>query len=51
MKQNYDELLKQALTPNDEPSFWLNQKILRKAEEEKGMRSLLKHSKVKMQCF
>lgn len=28
MKRNYDELLKQALAPDDEPDFWLNQKIL-----------------------
>lgn len=38
MMRNYDELLKQALTPCDEPAFWLNQKILREAEEKKGMK-------------
>ena len=37
MKQNYDELLKQALTPSNEPSFWLNQKILRQVREESRM--------------
>lgn len=34
MKQNYDEILKHALTPNEEPDFWLNQKILRQVREE-----------------
>ena len=28
MKKQLDELLKDALTPIDEPSFWLNQNIL-----------------------
>jgi len=37
MKRDYDEILKQALTPNDEPDFWLNQKILRQVREEKRM--------------
>lgn len=35
MKRDYDEILKQALAPSDEPNFWLNQKILRQAREEK----------------
>lgn len=35
MKQEYDKLLKQALTPSDEPDYWLNQKILRQVREEK----------------
>lgn len=35
MKRNYDELLKQALAPKDEPDFWLNQKVLRQVREEK----------------
>ena len=35
MKRDYDEVLKQALTPNVEPDFWLNQKILRQVREEK----------------
>lgn len=38
MKRNYDELLKQALAPDDEPDFWLNQKILRQMREETSMR-------------
>jgi len=38
MKRDYDELLKQALTPSDEPDFWLNQKILRQVREEKIMK-------------
>jgi len=37
MKRDYDEILKQALTPGNEPDFWLNQKILRQAREEKRM--------------
>ena len=35
MKRDYDEVLKQALTPNVEPDFWLNQKILCQVREEK----------------
>lgn len=35
MKRDYDNVLKQALAPNDEPNFWLNQKILRQVREEK----------------
>ena len=38
MKRDYEELLKQALTPSDEPDYWLNQKILRQVREEKCMR-------------
>lgn len=41
--KNIDELLKQALTPNDEPDYWLNQKILSMAKEEKTMKK--KHLK------
>lgn len=41
MKRGYDELLKQALAPKDEPGFWLNQKILREAREEKKMKTKL----------
>ncbi|MBQ8278749.1 MAG: hypothetical protein IJZ23_02810 [Roseburia sp.] len=37
MKQNYDELLRHALTPKDEPDFWLNQKILRQVREKKSV--------------
>lgn len=38
MKRNYDELLKQALAPDDEPDFWLNQKILSHVREETYMK-------------
>lgn len=37
MKKEIDELLKQALTPTEEPDFWLNQKILNQIKEEKRM--------------
>lgn len=37
MKKDLDELLKQALTPTEEPDFWLNQKILNQVKEEKRM--------------
>lgn len=37
MKKEIDELLKQALTPTEEPDFWLNQKILNQVKEEKRM--------------
>jgi len=38
MRRDYDELLKRALIPKEEPDFWLNQKILRQVREEKNMR-------------
>ena len=38
MKRDYDELLKQALAPYEEPDFWLNQKILREVKEKKSMK-------------
>lgn len=37
MKQQLDELLKDALTPRNEPSFLLNQKILNQVKEQKEM--------------
>ncbi len=37
MKKQLDELLKNALTPIDEPSFLLNQKILNQVKEKKEM--------------
>lgn len=37
MRKEIDELLKQALTPTEEPDFWLNQKILNQVKEEKRM--------------
>lgn len=33
MKKELDDLLKQALTPADEPNFWLNQRIINLVEE------------------
>lgn len=38
MKRDIDTLLKQALTPTDEPDFWLNQNILRQVKETKMYR-------------
>lgn len=35
MRKDMDDILKQALTPTEEPDFWLNQKILHQAEERK----------------
>lgn len=43
MNRNLDEMLKQALTPMDEPDFWLNQKILNQAEETEKM--AMRHAK------
>ena len=37
MKKQLDELLKNALTPRDKPSFLLNQKILNQVKEQKEM--------------
>ncbi len=36
--KNIDSILKQALTPTDEPDFWLNQKILTMAKEAAPMK-------------
>ena len=38
MKKDIDELLKHALTPNNEPDFWLNQRILNHEKEIKRMK-------------
>ncbi|MDE6312847.1 MAG: hypothetical protein K2M46_04400 [Lachnospiraceae bacterium] len=38
MKNKMDDLLKQALTPTDEPSYWLNQKILNQIKENEHMK-------------
>lgn len=35
MRKDMDDILKQALTPTEEPDFWLNQNILHQAEEKK----------------
>ncbi len=37
-----DDILKQALTPTDEPDFWLNQKILLQAKEVSPMKKMNK---------
>lgn len=38
MKRELDDILKHALTPKEEPDFWLNQKILNQAKEENQMK-------------
>ena len=35
--RNLEKLLRQALSPEEEPDYWLNQNILRKAEEAESM--------------
>lgn len=45
MEHNYDEILKRALAPKDEPDFWLNQKILNKVREENKMNGR-KHKRI-----
>ncbi|MCI8991557.1 MAG: hypothetical protein HFG80_02340 [Eubacterium sp.] len=40
-----DDMLKQALTPNEEPDFRLNQNILSKAEEERQLKSNVRKMK------
>ena len=37
MEKEFDELLRRALSPKDEPDFWLNQKILNRTKEPKTM--------------
>lgn len=37
MEKEFDELVRRALSPKDEPDFWLNQKILNRAKEQKTM--------------
>lgn len=37
MEKELDELLKHALSPKDEPDFWLNQRILNQAKEQRTM--------------
>lgn len=37
MEKLFDELLKHALTPIDEPNYWLNQKIINQVKEQKEM--------------
>ena len=38
MKKDLDRILKQALTPQEEPDAWLNQNILYRAEEMANMK-------------
>ena len=45
MENNLDELLKHALTPNEDAEYWLNQKILRLAEEKQNMKRGQKYFK------
>lgn len=37
MEKEFDELLRRALSPKDEPDFWLNQNILNRTKEQKTM--------------
>ncbi len=37
MEKEFDELVRRALSPKDEPDFWLNQKILNRTKEQKTM--------------
>ena len=37
MENEFDTVLKHALSPKDEPDFWLNQKILSRVEEQNIM--------------
>lgn len=37
MEKEFDELIRRALSPKDEPDFWLNQKILNRTKEQKTM--------------
>jgi len=38
--KNMDDILKQALTPKDEPDFWLNESILSQSKEAKPMKKM-----------
>lgn len=38
--KNMDDILKQALTPTDEPDFWLNQNILAQSKEGTHMKKM-----------
>ncbi len=37
MEKEFDEFLRHALSPKDEPDFWLNQKILNRVKEKRTM--------------
>ena len=45
MKKNFDRILKQALSPTEEPDVWLNQNILYQAEEMVNMAKKAKKKK------
>lgn len=45
MKRNLDQVLKQALTPQDEPDAWLNRNLLYQAEEMENMANRSKKRK------
>ena len=38
--KNMDDILKQALTPKDEPDFWLNERVLSQSKEVKPMKKM-----------
>lgn len=38
MEKELDELLRHALTPTEQPDFWLNQRILNQVKEQKSMK-------------
>ena len=46
MKYDMEQLLQQALSPEAEPDFWLNQQILQKAKEKKSMKNKRKRFSV-----
>lgn len=48
--KNMDEILKQALTPKDEPDFWLNENILSQSKEVKPMKKM-KRKKIASVAF
>ena len=43
MKKDLDHILKQALTPQEEPDAWLDQNILYRAEEMANMKKKKKN--------
>lgn len=50
MKKDLDEILKYALTPNEEPDFWLNQKIRNRINEKERTASDMKKTGKKIQA-
>lgn len=50
MKKDLDEILKYALTPNEEPDFWLNQKIQNRINQKERTSSDMKKSGKKIQA-